>query len=242
MAKHTTLDQLKKLATRTKTELDGLQTEIDALGGVYTPKGSCAFAGLETNASLDKEHLGHVWNITDGFETTENFLEGQGKSYPAGSNVAVIDAGDETYKYDVLSGVVDLSGYAKKDELVTYEDFTGASEEAGTHGLVPAPQVDNKDQFLKGDGTWATPVGTTYEDFTGADEGAGAHGLVPAPQLEDKEQFLKGDGTWATPYEDATQEVHGLMSTEDKTKLDGIETASDEEVEAMLTEIFSAKG
>ena len=37
----------------------------------------------------------------------------------------------------------------------TYSDFVGAtSQQAGIHGLVPAPLVTEKDKFLKGDGTW----------------------------------------------------------------------------------------
>ena len=40
------------------------------------------------------------------------------------------------------------------------ETFTGATELAnGTVGNVPAPLIADKDKFLKGDGTWATPSG-----------------------------------------------------------------------------------
>lgn len=41
-----------------------------------------------------------------------------------------------------------------------------------------------------------------------------------------------------TTYSPATTEVDGLMSAADKTKLDGIEVATDPEVEAMLDEVF----
>lgn len=43
-----------------------------------------------------------------------------------------------------------------------------------------------------------------------------------------------------TTYEDATQSVAGLMSTADKTKLDGMNLASDEDVTEMLNEVFGA--
>lgn len=45
----------------------------------------------------------------------------------------------------------------------TYSDFTGATtQQAGTHGLVPAPTVSDPEKFLKGDGTWGTPIGKIY--------------------------------------------------------------------------------
>ena len=38
----------------------------------------------------------------------------------------------------------------------TYEDFVGTDgEEAGTHGLVPAPATTDAGKYLKADGTWA---------------------------------------------------------------------------------------
>lgn len=53
-----------------------------------------------------------------------------------------------------------------------------------------------------------------------------ANGTVPKAGEGSTGKFLKADGTWATPtnttYEDATQSAHGLMSADDKAKLDGI--------------------
>ena len=43
-----------------------------------------------------------------------------------------------------------------------------------------------------------------------------------------------------TTYTAATQSADGLMSSADKTKLDGMELATDEEVTAMLDEVFGA--
>lgn len=43
----------------------------------------------------------------------------------------------------------------------TYSDMKGATgSAAGTHGLVPAPAAGKQGQFLRGDGTWATPADT----------------------------------------------------------------------------------
>lgn len=50
----------------------------------------------------------------------------------------------------------------------TYAAFTGATaQEAGAAGLVPAPTASDPDKFLKGDGTWGTPIGKVYTAGTG---------------------------------------------------------------------------
>ena len=43
-----------------------------------------------------------------------------------------------------------------------------------------------------------------------------------------------------TTYQPATNQANGLMSKEDKIKLDSIEVATDEEVTKMLDEVFGA--
>ena len=92
-----------------------------AISSVYKPAGSTTFAALPAPAA---NVLGNVYNVTDAFTTTEQFVEGAGKSYPAGTNVAVVLVGED-YKYDVLSGMVDLSNYSTTDEIAqTYATKT----------------------------------------------------------------------------------------------------------------------
>lgn len=101
----------------TKTYVDnkvsGLQTAdqvqaaiSSAITGVYTPKGSIAFASLPTAAAGNK---GWVYNVTGAFTTTAAFVEGAGHSYGAGTNVVCVDAGSGSYKWDVLAGIIDLT-------------------------------------------------------------------------------------------------------------------------------------
>lgn len=94
-------------------KVSGLQTAdqvraaiSSAITGVYTPKGSIAFASLPTAAAGNK---GWVYNISDAFTTTAAFVEGAGHSYGAGTNVVCVDAGSGSYKWDVLAGTVDLT-------------------------------------------------------------------------------------------------------------------------------------
>lgn len=93
-----------------------VSSAIDAkISSTYKAKGSVTFANLPALSS-DKE--GFVYNITDSFVTTSDFVEGAGISYPAGTNVVIINTTGTTYKYDVLSGFVDLSGYVQESDLV----------------------------------------------------------------------------------------------------------------------------
>ena len=97
--------------------------EINAkISAVYKPAGSVAFAALP---ALAEDVLGNVYNVTDAFTTTANFVEGAGNKYPKGTNVVVVKVGD-AYKYDVLAGFVDLSGYVEKEagKGLSANDFT----------------------------------------------------------------------------------------------------------------------
>lgn len=83
---------------------------------VYKPGGSITFAELP---SLTQQYLGFVYNISNAFVTNNNFVEGAGLSFPAGTDVSIIDIGDGTLMYNVLPGFVDLSGYVQTSQMVT---------------------------------------------------------------------------------------------------------------------------
>ena len=111
----------KKNETYTKTEVDG------KVSSVYKPAGSVTFANLP---ALSASVLGNVYNVTNAFTTTSNFVEGAGKSYPAGTNVVVIYNGS-AYLFDVLAGFVDLSGYQQTiDDLSTIRSNASAGKSA----------------------------------------------------------------------------------------------------------------
>lgn len=90
---------------------------LAAVASVAKPGGSLAFASLP-NPSADV--LGYVRNVTDAFVTDSRFVEGDGKSYPAGTNVWCVDTGTEqahSYKYDIFASFIDLSPYQLKSDL-----------------------------------------------------------------------------------------------------------------------------
>ncbi|MDD3932568.1 MAG: hypothetical protein PHP55_01795, partial [Methanoculleus sp.] len=100
--------------------------EIDAkLSSTYKPKGT--ITGTELLAiTPSSENEGFVYNISTEFTTTIDFIEGAGITHIAGENVVIVENTEGVYKFDVLSGFVDLSNYVEKDdnEILTTEDIT----------------------------------------------------------------------------------------------------------------------
>lgn len=93
-----------------------VKTYVDGkISSTYKPAGSVTFANLP---ALSSSVVGNVYNVTDAFTTTSNFVEGAGNSYSAGTNVVVVEASSGVYKFDVLAGFVDLSDYTKTSDFV----------------------------------------------------------------------------------------------------------------------------
>lgn len=225
--KATTLDGYGITNAYTKDEINA------KISAVYKPAGSVVFAELP---SLSESILGNVYNVTDAFTTTANFVEGAGNKYPKGTNVVVVKVGD-AYKYDVLAGFVDLSGYVEK------EAGKGLSDENFTAAL-----KDKLDGIAAGANKYVHPTHTAAASGlykTTVDEEG--HVTATTPVTKDDITNL-GIPAQDTTYDEATTAKAGLMSAADKTKLDGMgatinkaiadHTATDAEVSEMLAEVY----
>lgn len=215
--KATTLDGYGITNAYTKDEINA------KISAVYKPAGAVAFAELP---SLSESILGNVYNVTDAFTTTANFVEGAGNKYPKGTNVVVVKVGD-AYKYDVLAGFVDLSGYVEK------EAGKGLSDENFTAAL-----KDKLDGIAAGANKYVHPTHTAAASGfykTTVDE----EGHVTATTPVTKDDITKlGIPEKDTTYGKATAAADGLMSAADKSKLDGMSIATDSEVSEMLDEVY----
>jgi len=189
-----------------------VKSAIDAaIASVYKPAGSVAFASLPNPA---KSLLGNVYDVTDAFTTDSKFVN-SGQSYPAGTNVVVINTSGSTYKYDVLAGFVDLSGYQQTSTAVTHTASTAAGSATQPVYVnasgVATPTTYELNKTVPADAVFTD---TTYSAFTGADgTAAGTSGLVPAPGATDNNKFLAGDGTWATPTGTTYADMTGATSS-----------------------------
>ena len=91
--------------------IDDINADIDEkVSTLYKPKGSMVGTGL-VQSLLDQSEPGWVYNVTEAFTTSDLFVEGAGKQYPAGTNVVVVTQGSgtsATKKFDVLAGFVEI--------------------------------------------------------------------------------------------------------------------------------------
>ena len=202
--------------------------EINAkISAVYKPAGSVAFAALP---ALAEDVLGNVYNVTDAFTTTANFVEGAGNKYPKGTNVVVVKVGD-AYKYDVLAGYVEKEA----GKGLSANDFTDELKA-------------KLDAIAEGANKYEHPAHTAYASGlykTTVDEQGHVTAAAPVTKAD-----ITGLGIPAqdTTYDEATTTKAGLMSAADKTKLDGMNTTIDKaianhtatnaEVSEMLAEIY----
>lgn len=91
-----------------------VKTAIDsALSSVYKAKGSKTVEEM-LPALLIESNLGYVYNMSNSGTTTQYFVEGAGHDIKVGDNVVIIKDTDDVIKFDLLSGLVDLSNYVQK--------------------------------------------------------------------------------------------------------------------------------
>jgi hypothetical protein len=89
--------------------ITAIAQKFNAVEGAYVFKGSATLATLPD--TLTATMVGYVYNMSEEFTTTADFVEGAGKKYPAGTNVAICDIGTAqapSYKFDVLAGFIDV--------------------------------------------------------------------------------------------------------------------------------------
>lgn len=101
----------------------------------------------------------------------------------------------------------------REDEDTTYSNFVGATtENNGASGLVPQPLIANKEQFLKGDGTWATPIDTNTWNANALN----VAGYVAAPTGTTSYKIWatdeNGNPSWRDPFLQSVSEPGGVTT------------------------------
>lgn len=119
------------------------------ISSVYKPAGSSAFESLPQPAV---GILGNVYDVTNEFTADDKFITDEiGAKYPAGTNVVVVYV-DGAYKYDAMSGKIDLSGYATKTDAQGYAN-TAKSEAINSAATDATQKVNTAKTELIGSGS-----------------------------------------------------------------------------------------
>lgn len=206
--KHTTLEQLEKLAVRTKSELDLLNEQIEGIEDAEYSivKQSSAENGYLATYQLAKDGVvfGEKINIPKDFLVKS-------------ASIKTVGSDDEPYD-DATTGDKYI------DFVINAKD--GDSEESHVY----LPVNDLVDTYTSGDG-----IDISTQNVVSVKIDA-----VNANGLEKGTDGLKLNPAVANGAEGSGGSA-GAMSAADKTKLDGIETATDEEVEQMLDEVFGSE-
>ena len=196
---------------------------------------------------MDKLKKINIWRFVEGLgldlkrkqligKLIEEIVDASIKGIPAASNdnVGGIKIG---YIQNEKNYPVALDGNNKayvnvpwSDTNTTYEVMTGATASAaGQAGLVPAPAAGKQGQYLRGDGQWLTPPNTTYSQATADKLGLVKIGYIANsknyPVVLDENGKMYVAVPWTdtnTTYNVVTTSDNGLMSKEDKVKLNGI--------------------
>ena len=221
----------------TKTETDNAIAE--SVGTVNKPGGSLTASQIASSL-LVVGNLGKIYNVTEDFDTTSDFVEGAGKHLPAGTNIQVIDAdttgSSPSYKFDVFAGAYGVATQSGNG-LMSSTDKT---------------KLDNADVTAY---TGSGAVDVTNHVITVAAASASSSGVggnAGTMSAADKEKLDNADVTAYTGTGAVSVSNHqisvaaasasasgvggnaGTMSATDKEKLDDISTATDQEVATMV--------
>ena len=253
-------------ASTVEGALAELLGKIQAIPSAIIPKGTRTFSQLDPSTDLAAGSLGYMWNISDAFTTTSDFVEGSGKPVAAGSNVYVVNAGSAqspSYKYDVFAGPIDLSDYALKTEM-SITDGTGTDADKTTiqlkSGLSKAVLIAHQDISGKADkvasatsGNFAgldangnlTDSGKKASDFQAAGDYKTTQEAVSDPSADGNgitfiDSISQNANGVISPHKKTVQSASasqaGLMSAAHYSKLDAIEYATNDDIDEMFSD------
>ena len=300
MSKHTTLDQLKMLAQRTKTEIDAVESKslvgikvngtalaiadkmVDILIGTGATNGTLSvngadvavkgLAALAYKAQVSESDLDAALTAVLAAKAAKADVDtligtDTGKSVRAIANeelaAQLIPEGAQE-SLDTLTEIAQWiqdhpddaaamnTAIAKLNGIVAGiggEDDDYATVMAAIEGKISAGatkvEASETNGNIKIDGVetpvythpTTTAVGAGFKKVGNDDKGH----VVLGPDVTKQDIVNLGIPAQDTTYSDVVAGgASGLMSGADKTKLDGIQVATDPEVESMLDEVFGA--
>ena len=262
--KLTKLQHLKLLAEKTQTELESVQEKIQDIvtaGGEPNVIESVKVNGAAltvTDKEVDITVPTKVSELTNDSEFQTNSEVAQAiqtaiaatghASFQVVSSVPDAASAEENVLYlfkNSTTGYYDIYALVSGEVVLlddTSVDLTNYVEKETGKGLSTNDYTDEEKTKLAGLSNY------THPSYTAQSSGlykvtVDATGHVSAVVAVTKAD-ITGLGIPAqdTTYAEATTTAAGLMSAADKTKLDGMEMATDAEVTEMLNEVFTTSG
>ena len=134
-------NNISSVEAQCKAYADQCNNATASLKGGLIPKGTVEFSGLP---SLGTAEVGWMYNVSDDFTSTTDFVEGEGFYYPAGTNLYVISI-NSVKKWDCLAGstVTGVKGNAESTYSQGNVNITPAKI-----GLGNVPNVKTNDQTV----------------------------------------------------------------------------------------------
>lgn len=232
----TTLDTLGEIAQAMSDNKDVVDALEEAIGTKATSSDLTAHTGNTSNPhSVTKTQvgLGNVENKSSATIrselTKENVTTALGFTPPT-TNTTYSNATQSAAGLESAADKTKLDGIAEganNYSLPSASSTVRGGVKVGYTANDKNYPVQLSDEKMYVNVPW-TDTNTTYSNFVKSGSGAKA-GLVPAPSTTaGTTKYLREDGTWQVPpdnnttYSAASTTANGLMSKEDKTKLDGI--------------------
>ena len=296
MSKHTTLDQLKMLAQRTKGEIDAVESKslvgikvngtalaiadkmVDILIGTGATNGTLSvngadvavkgLAALAYKAQVSESDLDaaltavlaakaakadvdtligtdtgkSVRTIANEELAAQLIPEGAQESLDTLTEIAqwIQDHPDDAAAMNTaiakLNGIV--AGIGGEDDdyatvMAAIEGKIAGATKVESSEINGNIKIDGEETTVYTHPT-TTAVAAGFKKVGNDDKGH----VVLGADVTKQDIVALGIPAQDTTYQPATTEANGLMSKEDKTKLDGMEVATDTEVESMLDEVF----
>lgn len=296
MSKHTTLDQLKMLAQRTKTEIDAVESKslvgikvngtalaiadkmVDILIGTGATNGTLSvngtdvavkgLAALAYKAQVSESDLDaaltavlaakaakadvdtligtdtgkSVRTIANEELAAQLIPEGAQESLDTLTEIAqwIQDHPDDAAAMNTaiakLNGIV--AGIGGEDDdyatvMAAIEGKIAGATKVEASEINGNIKIDGEETTVYTHPT-TTAVAAGFKKVGNDDKGH----VVLGADVTKQDIVALGIPAQDTTYQPATTEANGLMSKEDKTKLDGMAVALDTEVTAMLNEVF----
>lgn len=150
-----------------------------AISSVYKPAGSLAVSGI-VSGLLIADNQGNVYNVSESFTVGTGTGEISpllftdavtGGTYPAGTNIVVVDVGtaqSPDYRFDILSGLVDLTEYLRRGTLIDTVEI-GSVVPPAQHAVLYDAQTlgsSEKAQARSNIGAGTSSFSGSYADLT----------------------------------------------------------------------------